>query len=156
MSKGRLIGVDHGNARIGLAVCDASWIVAKELCVIKRKSKKEDFARIAHIVQEQNARGFIIGMPHNETENPDQYTQADTVKLWTERLLAVVDLPYIFWDERFSSADAQQLAKNMKRKPTEPIDDLAARLILQSYLDAVKDHIAEPIDLSSGGHNAHS
>lgn len=150
MNKGRLIGIDHGNARIGLAVCDASWIVAKELCVIKRKSKEEDFARIAHIVQEQQAVGLIIGLPYNETDNPDQYSQADTVKLWAERLLGVVDLPYLFWDERFSSADAQQLAKSMKRKPTQPIDDLAARLILQNYLDAVKDNIAEPLNLNRG------
>lgn len=149
MSKGRLIGIDHGNARIGLAVCDASWIVARELCVIKRKSKKEDFTRIAHIVKEQDAQGLIIGLPYNETDNPDQYSQADTVRLWTERLITVIDLPFVFWDERFSSADAQQLAKSMKRKPAEAIDDLAARLILQSYLDAVKDNIADPIQLKT-------
>ncbi|HRF94398.1 MAG TPA: Holliday junction resolvase RuvX, partial [Aggregatilineales bacterium] len=63
------------------------------------------------------------------------HTRADTVRLWAERLGEVVNLPITFHDEQFSSQDAQDIAKQKKRKPTDPIDDLSARVILQRYLD---------------------
>lgn len=138
---GRLLGIDHGLARIGLAVSDAMGITARELRVIQRKSKAEDFALINKIAQEEGVVAIVVGMPNNTTTE-GIYSQADTVKLWIERLRETTELLIIEWDEQLSSADAKILAKQQRRKPTEAIDDLAARVILQSYLDALNDGLA--------------
>jgi putative holliday junction resolvase len=137
--QGRLLCIDHGLKRIGLAISDASQMIARELVVIHRKSKQEDFARISQIAKEQNAVAVVIGMPYNDHIDPGVYSQADTVKLWAERFGETTTLPIIFWDEQLTSEDAKILARQQKRKSDQPIDDLAARVILQSYLDALRD-----------------
>ncbi len=138
---GRLIGIDHGIKRIGVAISDASGMVARELCIIQRKSKAEDFARLNQLAAEENAVGFVIGMPHNEA--PDGvHTQSDTVRLWISRFQETTPLPIVEWDEQLTSEDAKILAKQQRRKFDAHIDDLAARVILQSYLDAVHDGLA--------------
>lgn len=142
LKAGRLIGVDHGIKRMGVATCDLSWLVARELEVIKRRSRQEDFERLNAIAAEQDAIGFVIGLPFDVDAPPDTHTQADTVRLWVERFSVTTALPIILWDETLSSEDAKLLAKHQRRKPDAPIDDLAARLILQSYLDALRDGLA--------------
>jgi putative holliday junction resolvase len=144
MKPGRLLGIDHGLKRIGLAVCDESQLVARELAVIRRKSRQEDFDRINHIAREKNAAGVIVGLPSSEAP-AGVHTQADTVRLWVERFSETTNLPILLWDEQLSSEDARQLAHRRKRKLGEPIDDLAARVILQSYLDALRDGLAPPV-----------
>jgi putative Holliday junction resolvase len=138
---GRLLGVDHGIARIGLAVSDAMGITARELRVIQRKSKAEDFALLNQIAKEEDVVAIVVGMPNNSTTE-GIYSQADTVKLWIERFRETTSLPIVEWDEQLSSEDAKILAKQQRRKATEAIDDLAARVILQSYLDALNDGLA--------------
>jgi putative Holliday junction resolvase len=145
MNAGKLLCIDHGIKRIGLAVCDGSRLVARELMVIKRKSKREDFDLINRIAEEQGVVGIVVGLPSNFDMPPDEYTQEDTVRLWTERFAVTTNLPIAFWDEQLSSEDAKVIARQKKRKLTDPIDDLAARIILQSYLDALKDDVAPPI-----------
>jgi putative holliday junction resolvase len=142
MTVGRLLGIDHGLKRIGLAVSDASGLVARELAIIKRKSKIEDFERINRIASEQQVGGIVVGIPTNFDAAPDKYTQADTVRHWIEQFAATTNLPIIQWDEQLSSVDAHELARQKRRKRDEPVDDLAARVILQSYLDAVRDGLA--------------
>ena len=142
MTNGKLLGIDHGMKRIGVAVCDASRLVARELTIIKRKSKKEDFDEINRIAAEENVVGIIIGVPLSYDVAPGVHTQADTVRLWAERFSATTDLPILLWDEQFSSEDAKELAKLKRRKNTDHIDDLAARIILQSYIDALRDGLA--------------
>jgi putative Holliday junction resolvase len=138
---GRLIGIDHGIKRIGVAISDASGMVARELCILQRKSKPEDFARLNQIASEEHAIGFVIGIPHNEAPE-GVHTQADTVRLWLSRFQETTPLPIIEWDEQLTSEDAKMLAKQQRRKFDAHIDDLAARVILQSYLDAVHDGLA--------------
>ena len=138
---GRLLGIDHGIARIGLAVSDAMGITARELRVIQRKSKAEDFVLINQIAKEEDVVAIVVGMPNNSTTE-GIYSQADTVKLWIERFQETTKLPIVEWDEQLSSEDAKILAKQQRRKSTDAIDDLAARVILQSYLDALNDGLA--------------
>jgi putative Holliday junction resolvase len=144
--KGRLLGIDHGIKRIGLAVSDGSQLVARELLVLHRKSKQEDFARINQIAAQQNAVAIIVGMPYNDHIEPGVYSQADTVRLWAQRLGETTSLPIIFWDEQLTSEDAKGLARQQKRKFDQPIDDLAARVILQSYLDVLRDGLVDVSD----------
>ncbi len=136
---GRLLGVDHGNKRIGLAVSDATGLIARELQVLKRRTRAEDFTAIARIAAEQNAVGIVVGLPSNLDLPDGVQGHADTVLRWVEELRPATPLPVILWDEQMSSADAKELARQKRRRWDEPIDDLAARLILQSYLDAVRD-----------------
>lgn len=142
MTKGKLLCIDHGLKRIGLAVSDAIGLTARELTVINRKTNVEDFARLNHIVKEQQVVGIVVGMPMNSDAKEGDYTQGDTVKRWIERYSATTTIPIITWDEQLTSLDARELSIQKGRGARDPIDDLAARVILQSYLDAVRDGLA--------------
>jgi putative holliday junction resolvase len=140
---GRLLGIDHGLARIGVAVSDAMGISAKELRIIERKSKAEDFALLNDIAKKENVVAVVIGIPFNEAPE-GVHTQADTVRTWIENFKVTTDLPIIEWDEQLTSQEAEAIAKRLGRKARDPVDDLAARVILQSYLDALADGLATP------------
>ena len=134
---GRLIGIDHGTKKIGIAVSDALGITARELTIIRRTSRTDDFDRINQIANNERAVAFVVGIPNNPNAPEGVHTQADTVRVWIERFSASTDLPIIEWDEQLSSEEARGLSIQQKRKPQDPIDDLAARIILQSYLDTL-------------------
>jgi putative holliday junction resolvase len=140
----KLLCIDHGLKRIGLAVCDPLGMIARELEVIERKSKAEDFARINQIAAEQQVEAIVVGLPYNPHAQEGEHTQADTVRVWVERFSETTTLSIVFWDEQLTSEDARELSIRLRRKPRDPIDDLAARVILQSYLDALHDGLAEP------------
>ncbi len=133
---GRLIGIDHGSKRIGLAVSDALGIVARELAIINRGKREDDFETILRVARDQRAVGFVVGVPHNPNAPDGVRAQADTVKRWIARLAEHTNLPIAEVSEYLTSVEARDLARQHNRKPDEPIDDLAARIILQSYLDA--------------------
>lgn len=139
---GRLLGIDHGNKRIGLAISDATGLIARELQVLRRTTRAEDFTTIARIAAGQQAAGIIVGLPSNPDLPEGVHNHAITVLRWAEELRVTVAVPVILWDEQLTSADAQALARKKRRRPADPIDDLAARLILQSYLDALRDGLA--------------
>lgn len=139
--KGRLMGLDHGIKRIGVAVSDVNQLLARELAVITRQSRAEDFARLNAIAQQEDVIAIVIGIPYHDTA-PGQHAQSDTVRLWISRFAETTTLPIIEWDEQLTSEDAKILARNQRRKPDAQIDDLAARVILQSYLDALRDGLA--------------
>lgn len=139
---GRILGIDHGIKRIGIAVSDAMGITAREITIINRSTRQADFDQINKIAVQENVVAFVIGIPNNANAPEGIYTQADTVRLWIERFSQTTSLPIITWDEQLTSEDAKVLAKQQKRKVTDPIDDLAARLILQHYLDALSNGLA--------------
>ena len=134
---GRLIGIDHGSQRIGLAVSDALGIGARELTILTSKGDAADFAEIAAIAKRESAVGIVVGVPHNPNAPVTAPKQADIVRDWSARLRSALQLPVAEVSEYLTSAEAQVLARSLKRRPREPIDDLAARIILQSYLDAL-------------------
>ncbi len=148
MMKGKLLCIDHGLKRIGLAVSDALGISARELTVINRKTNVEDFARINHIASEQRVVGIVVGMPVNSEAKAGEYTQGDTVLKWIERYAATTPLPIVTWDEQLTSLDARELSIQKGRGVRDPIDDLAARVILQSYLDAIRAGLVENTELN--------
>lgn len=140
---GRLIGIDHGIARIGVALGDALGLTATEHSIIVRTSKQADFAKLNAIAQQEGAIAFVVGIPYSDVPH-GVHTQADTVRLWIDRFAETTALPIVTWDETLTSDDARELAKLQRRPLRDPIDDLAARLILQSYLDALRDGLATP------------
>lgn len=134
---GRLLGIDHGLKYIGLATCDRIGLIATPLRVIKRTSKKADFAILNQIIAEETIVGIVLGLPPRP---PDfvGHSQSDTVRLWAQRLAAVVTLPVYLWDEGLSSVDAiEQLIETGKRLP-DRVDAYAAATILQSFLDSIR------------------
>ena len=148
---GRLMGIDHGLKRIGLAVSDPSGLVARELAIIQRSSRMEDFEKILAHAEAQEVVGFVVGVPANPDALPGARNHAASVLRWLDHFKKTTTLPSIRWDETLSSQDAQALARRAKRRYDAPIDDLAARIILQSYLDALHEGLAEPPVLDDTG-----
>ncbi len=140
---GKLLGIDYGIKIIGLATCDTLGLVARPHGLLKRKSKKEDFARIAALVQELGIVEIICGVP---IPPPDYegYALADTVRLWASRLAAVVPVPVRLWDEALTSQEAAHLLDEAGSRPRDRIDDAAAAVILQDYLEALREGLPVP------------
>jgi len=136
--QGRLLGVDYGMKVIGLAVSDPSGMLARPLQLIYRKSKKEDFAKINTAIREQKTVALVVGLPESPPAITD-YTQADRVRLWASRLAAAVNVPVMFWNERYSSWEAEEALAAARKARPERIDAHAAAIILQEFLDAHRD-----------------
>ena len=79
----------------------------------------------------------MVGLPQNPNAPPGIRTQADIVREWIARMRRVSHLPIVEVSEYLTSDEARGLARQLKRSPRQPIDDLAARVILQAYLDAL-------------------
>lgn len=137
---GRLLGIDHGHVRIGLAVCDAMGLIARPLLVWQRRSRREDFAKFREIIDTEQVVGAVIGIPGSDSEEP--HPAAASIRLWATRFVAACQLPCLLWDETLSSEEAAELARRAGRPVRAPIDDWAAQIILQSYLDARRAGLA--------------
>lgn len=140
---GRLLGIDHGRITLGLATSDPSGLLARPLRLLRRKSRQEDFARIAAIASELEAVEIIVGIP---LPPPDYqgYSQADTVRRWAGRLAAAVGLPVRLWDEAHSSEEAVRLLDEAGTGDRHRYDDVAAAVILQGYLDNLREGFEPP------------
>ena len=137
---GRLLGLDVGEKRVGVAICDELQILARPLLTLKRASKQEDFARLAALCREQAIEKVIVGLP--KTLRSEEGPQAQRVRRYATELQAALNLPIDFWDERFSSVDAAErlAASSRKVRAKGAIDSAAAAIILQEYLDVLTDH----------------
>ena len=134
---GRLLGIDHGERRIGVALSDALGISARELAILESNGNANDFQAISEIAESEGVTGLVVGVPQNPNAPPGIRTQADMVREWIGKMRQVIELPIVEVSEYLTSAEARLLAKQLKRGPRDPVDDLAARIILQSYLDAL-------------------
>lgn len=136
--QGKLIALDVGLARIGVAVCDGLQLTVRPLAVIRRRSRNDDFAQLAQLARQQEAQAVICGLPLNM--DGSEGSQAQTVRKWAMRLaqglraLLGRPLPVIFWDERLTTYVAQEIMAEGNVRGGE--DAIAAAVILQSYLDA--------------------
>jgi putative Holliday junction resolvase len=135
---GKLLGLDVGLARIGVAVCDPLWLSVRPLLVLMRGNRRDDFAQLAQLVQREEVVAVVCGLPLSMDGGDSQLT--NTVRKWAMRLAHALrallgrPLPIFFWDERLSTYTAkQQLAS---QRQSAPDDALAAAVILQSYLQA--------------------
>ena len=132
----RILSIDHGDKKIGLAICDESETVARPLKVLIHKSRADDAGAVAEIARAEGAEKIVIGLPRDD--DGAEGHQARKVRRWAEALGEVCQLPIDFWDESYSTAEASsiQRASGKRRKKSEPDDAIAAAVILQSYLDA--------------------
>ncbi len=139
---GRLLGLDIGEKRVGVAISDETRTLARPLMTIVRASKKEDFVQIAALCDKHQIEKIIAGLP--KTLRNEEGPQAQRVRRYADALAAAINRPIEFWDERFSSVDAQErlAASGRKTRAKGEVDAAAAAIILQEYLDAHR-----PIDL---------
>jgi len=140
----RVLGLDVGRRRIGLALTDECMFTAQPLKVIHRSSQKDDLAGIVSEVTSSNIGRIVVGMPYemNGIEGPAaaytrRFTKALEAALQAEP--ACVNVEIEFWDERFSTVAVERVliqgdARRSKRK--QVVDKLAAAYILQGWLDA--------------------
>ncbi len=133
----RALGIDHGDARIGVAIADDLGMLAHPLETITVKDVADPLARIAAIIQRDRIDIVILGLPRNMdgTYGP----VAEKVRAFAEELRARVPCEVKMWDERLTSVAAQrslhEAGRNVK-KSREVIDQVAAQLILQGWLDS--------------------
>lgn len=137
---GRLLALDLGQARTGVAVCDENGWLATPLAVLPRqRTRAADFAAIAALVARERACGVLIGLPvaGGEAEG----TQARWVRRYAGRLAAALPVPVAFWDESLSSHEAARLAGEGRVRADR--DAVAAAIILTEYLEARRSRRAE-------------
>ena len=132
----RILSLDHGSKRIGVAISDELKIIAQPLEFIPTEPFEKCVARLAQILAEKPCELILIGMPRSMdgTYGP----AAEAVRGFIERLKPVVAIPLKTWDERLTSAQANRVllqgqVRRDQRK--QKVDAMAAAILLQSYLD---------------------
>lgn len=134
----RLLGLDVGTKTIGLALSDTRRVIASPLDTIRRTRFRDDAQRIVHEVEKHGIGGVVIGLPLGLDGKPTPRVQG--VRQFAQNLLAVVDLPLAFWDERLSTAAVERgmiEGDLSRRRRAEIIDRAAAAYILQGLLDRI-------------------
>jgi putative Holliday junction resolvase len=139
----KILALDVGERRIGVAASDAVGIIASPLEVIWRRSKAEDFARICELVLAQGAEVLVVGYPLNADDSVGP--QARRIERYAASLSEAlqargVKVALRLWDEHGSTQRAQQAlvaAGRGARNSRDRIDSVAAAVILQDYLDAL-------------------
>jgi len=132
----RLLGLDIGERRIGIAVSDELGMTAQGVNTLFRSNLQDDISRLAQIVREWSANKIVVGLPRNM--NGTYGPQTQKVKDFIEGLTAEIPVEVIYWDERLTTVAAERtlLEGNVSRKKRKNvIDKLAAVMILQGYLD---------------------
>jgi len=133
----RVLAVDHGEKRIGLAISDPTGTIANPLAVVRHVSRTIDAAQVANIASEQEAGLIVVGQSFDEG---GQLTLAGRrAARFAEALGGQTDIPIQMWDESFSTqkARAARIQMGVSRKQRSGhLDEIAATVILQSYLDA--------------------
>jgi len=129
---GRLMALDLGQARIGVAVSDEMGLLASPLTVLRRRATRaEDFATIAALIARERAVGVLIGMPLDSEGQVGP--QARWTRRYAGRLAGAITTPVAFWDESLSTVDAALLLREGHGR--SGIDAAAATLILGEYLN---------------------
>ncbi len=133
----RVLAVDHGEKRIGLAISDQTGTIANPLTVIKHVSRAIDAAHVASIASEHNAEMIVIGQSFNDDGYPN--LAGRRAARFAEALGEQTALQIELWDESFSTQEARTARIQMgvsRRKRAGHLDQIAATIILQSYLNA--------------------
>ena len=137
----RILAIDPGSKRIGIALSDPTGTIASPLKVVNHVSRSIDAATIAALAQEHGAEKIIVGQSlDDEGKTPVQGRSAARL---SAAIRSQTDLPVLLWDESYSTQQARKSQLTLgypKRKRQGHLDDLAAAAILQSFLDTqIKD-----------------
>ena len=130
----RAMGIDYGRARIGLALSDELRLLAHPLETVP--NDKKALARVATLAKEREVDGIVIGMPRMMAGQPG--SEAGEVSKFISSLKRQVSCPIVEWDERLTTVAAERALQSAGKKTKDTrgyIDQVAAQLILQGYLD---------------------
>lgn len=132
---GRILGIDHGDVRIGIALSDPTAFLASSLCVID--STNAGLERVVALIVEHQVEKIVVGLPRNMDGSYGPATAK--VRVFIEKLKVKTSVPVFEWDERLSTVSAHNALREAglngkKRKGV--VDKVAAQIILQNYLDA--------------------
>ena len=128
-----LMALDVGEKRVGIAISQ-SGILATPHSVLRRKSKKEDFARLRRLMVELKVERVIVGMPYSLSGRQEMGPQARRVKRYADALAQTTPVPFEYVDESYSTVDAEAYLATTGQKKV-PLDAAAAAVILQNYLN---------------------
>ncbi len=135
-----LLGLDIGDIRIGVALSDELGVAAHPLCTLTRKNRKVDLIAISDLVSIHKVERVIIGLPISLDGSIGP--QAEKIQNFAKRLAHVIDIPIEFQDERFTTAEAEDLLRELNKDTKEQkelIDEVAAVIILTDYLNQNKE-----------------
>ncbi len=133
----RILAVDHGEKRIGLALSDPTGTIASPLKVIDHISRLMDAAQVAALAQENEAGLIVIGQSFDEEGRPN--LAGRRAAKFSQALQEQTAIPVVLWDESFSTQDARAARIELgvsRKKRSGHQDSLAAVVILQSYLES--------------------
>lgn len=133
----RVLGLDVGSRRIGVAVSDPLGITAQGLDTIRRQNKRTDFEQLGRVIREYGVAEIVVGYPLRLSGN--EGIQSQKMQVFAEELRKQFKRPVHLWDERLTSTQALRILKEAEisiEKRGKAVDRLAAVLILQSWMDA--------------------
>jgi len=133
---GRILGLDVGSRRIGVAVSDPLGITAQGLETLQRRNKRYDFEQLQKVIQEYDVREIVVGLPLRMSGA--EGIQSDKMQTFAEDLRKRFRLPVHLWDERLTSAEANRLLRETElsiEKRGKAVDRMAAVLILQGWME---------------------
>jgi putative Holliday junction resolvase len=133
----RILAVDPGSKRIGLAISDPTGTIANPLAVLLHVARLVDAAAVAEQAASQAARLIVIGQSFDDDGNPS--FEGRRSMRFAEAVKSQTSIPVVFWDESFTTRDARLARLQMgatRKSRSGHLDDLAATALLQSYLDS--------------------
>jgi len=139
MNTTRVLGIDYGDVRLGIAVSDLMGWTAQGVETITRKSEEQDLARIGELIKQYEVDKIVLGFPKNmnNTIGPRGELSIAFAEILKDRF----GLPVILQDERLSTMAAERMlvsADVSRKKRKQVVDKMAAAIILQNYLDSHK------------------
>ena len=144
---GRLAGIDFGTVRIGVAVTDPNRVLASPLDNYTRRGREADAQYFRRLVVEERIAAFVVGLPvHTSGEESRISKEAREFGTWLQE---ITNLPVAFYDERYSSAQAEAFlleAELSKKKRQRRLDMVAAQLLLAAYLESTRRGEPGPLD----------
>ena len=136
----KILGLDYGEARIGVAVSDALGMLANPLDTICEKDRTLQLEKTAAVARAHGVEKLVVGHPKRMDGSLGH--RAEYTEEFARDLSQLLGIPYIMWDERLSSTEAHRILESggvSGKKRTGKVDSIAAVFILQGYLDAHRD-----------------
>jgi putative holliday junction resolvase len=134
---GRILGLDVGARRIGIAVSDPLGITAQGIETLQRKNKRHDFEYLQRLIHDYEVTEIVVGLPLRMSGA--EGTQAEKMRAFAGELHKKFDLPVHLWDERLTSAEANRFLRETElsiEKRGKAVDRMAAVLILQGWMES--------------------
>ena len=135
----RILGIDYGDARVGVAVSDLLGLTAQGVGTVKNTGAKKLMAELLKIIEEYKPETIVIGMPKNMDGTEGE--SAQNARAFAEKLKELTGLPVEMQDERGTTVTAHHFLNDTNtrgKKRKNVVDEVAATIILQNYLDSRK------------------